>query len=232
MKAPLALSLLFVANLTLLAAPGGSSEPLTQFETQLIAATQPVVAPQFNGPLIVGVRPGTPLVYALAVTGEAPLTYAVRHLPDGLTLDPKTGVISGTLSAAGTYHFEATAKNGHGKASAKITLVAGDTLALTPPLGWNSYDAFGDSVTEAETLANADWFKQHLQPVGWDTVVIDFRWYDPQPTGNDWLLNKTRVGAALAADEYGRLLPAPNRFPSAANGGGFKALADRLHAQG
>ena len=232
MKAPLALSLLLAANLSLLAAPGGSGEPLMPFETQLIAAAQPAVAPQFNGPFIVGVRPGTPLVYALAVTGEAPLNYSVRRLPAGLTLEPKTGVISGALSAAGTYQFEATAKNTHGKASAKITLVVGDTLALTPPLGWNSYDAFGDSVTEAETLANADWFKQHLQPAGWDTIVIDFRWYDPQPTGNDWLLNKTRVGAALAADEYGRLLPAPNRFPSAAKGGGFKALADRLHAQG
>ena len=232
MKTPLALSLLLVANLALRAAPDVTAVRLTPFETQLIAAAQPSAAPHFNAPFIVGVRPGTPLVYALAVTGEAPLTFSAHHLPAGLTLDPQTGVMAGTLSPAGTYHFEATAKNVHGKAAAKITLVAGDNLALTPPMGWNSYDAFGDSVTEAETLANADWLKQHLQPVGWDTVVIDFRWYDPQPTGNDSLLNKTRVGAALAADEYGRLLPAPNRFPSAANGGGFKALADRLHAQG
>jgi hypothetical protein len=103
---------------------------------------------------------------------------------------------------------------------------------LTPPLGWNSYDTFGDSVVESEVLSNATWFKEHLEPRGWDTIVIDFRWYDPEPTGDDRLLNKTRVGAALAADEYGRLLPAPNRFPSATNGAGFKPLASQLHAMG
>jgi hypothetical protein len=62
--------------------------------------------------------------------------------------------------------------------------------------------------------------------------VVDFRWYDPQPTGRDSLLNRTRTGAALAADANGRLLPAPNRFPSAADGKGFKALADKIHALG
>ncbi|MDR3459727.1 MAG: glycoside hydrolase family 27 protein [Verrucomicrobiae bacterium] len=105
-------------------------------------------------------------------------------------------------------------------------------LAQTPPMGWNSYDTFGDSVTEDETLANAEWMRANLLPVGWDTVVVDFRWYDPMPTGDDRLLNKTRVGAALAADDVSRLLPAPNRFPSAAKGSGFKALADKLHAMG
>ena len=105
-------------------------------------------------------------------------------------------------------------------------------LAQTPPMGWNSYDAFGDSVTEDETLANAAWMKEHLFAVGWDTVVVDFRWYDPQPTGDDRLLNKTRVGAALTADEFSRLLPALNRFPSATNGPGFKPFADKLHAMG
>ena len=105
-------------------------------------------------------------------------------------------------------------------------------LAQTPPMGWNSYDAFGDSVTEDETLANASWMKEHLLALGWDTVVVDFRWYDPQPTGDDRLLNKTRVGAALAADEFSRLLPATNRFPSAMNANGFKPLADKLHALG
>jgi hypothetical protein len=118
------------------------------------------------------------------------------------------------------------------KLPAPFTISHGGQTAQTPPMGWNSYDAYGDSVTEAETLANAAWMQAHLLPVGWDTIVVDFRWYDPQPTGDDRLLNKIRVGAALAADEYGRLLPAPNRFPSATNGTGFKPLADRLHAMG
>lgn len=105
-------------------------------------------------------------------------------------------------------------------------------VAQTPPMGWNSYDTFGDSVTEEEVLANATWMKDHLLPFGWDTIVVDFRWYDPQPTGDDRLLNKTRTGAALAADKFGRLQPAPNRFPSSVGGQGFKPLADRLHGMG
>lgn len=105
-------------------------------------------------------------------------------------------------------------------------------LAATPPMGWNSYDTYGDSVMEAETLANASWMQAHLLSVGWDTIVVDFRWYDPQPTGDDRLLNPTRTGAVLTADEYSRLLPALDRFPSATNGAGFKPLADQLHSMG
>ena len=100
-------------------------------------------------------------------------------------------------------------------------------VSRTPPLGWNSYDAFGDSVTEDEIMANANYLKEHLLPHGWNYVVVDFRWYDPQADSGD---RKNRRGAALTADEFGRLLPSPNRFPSAAGGQGFKPLADRLHA--
>jgi alpha-galactosidase len=118
------------------------------------------------------------------------------------------------------------------KSNAPFKIVHAAGLAQTPPMGWNSYDSFGDSVTEEETLANTEWMQAHLLSFGWDTIVIDFRWYDPQPTGDDRLLNSTRTGAALTADEFGRLLPAPNRFPSATNGLGFKALADKLHSMG
>jgi alpha-galactosidase len=104
--------------------------------------------------------------------------------------------------------------------------------AATPPMGWNSYDTFCDSVTEAEVLANAKYMRDHLLSHGWQFIVVDFRWYDPKPTGNDVLLNPTRLNAALTMDEFGRLLPAPNRFPSAADGGGFKGLADQIHAMG
>jgi hypothetical protein len=104
--------------------------------------------------------------------------------------------------------------------------------APTPPMGWNSYDAWGDSVTEDQVLANAQYLQQHLLAHGWKYLVIDFRWYDPNPTGNDRLLNRTRTGAKLAADAFGRLLPAPDRFPSAATGNGFKPLADEIHGMG
>lgn len=99
-------------------------------------------------------------------------------------------------------------------------------------MGWNSYDTFGDSVTESEVLANAHYINQHLRKHGWQYIVIDFRWYDPHPTGDDRLLNPTRTGAKLAADDFGRLLPAPNRFPSALDGNGFRNLADQIHRLG
>lgn len=101
-------------------------------------------------------------------------------------------------------------------------------LAPTPPMGWNSYDAFGSSVTEDEFLANAAYVKAKLLPCGYDTVVVDFRWSDATAANYD----PNGIGGPLVADAFGRLLPAPNRFPSAADGKGFKPLADRIHAMG
>jgi hypothetical protein len=102
-------------------------------------------------------------------------------------------------------------------------------FALTPPMGWNSYDAFGDSVTEAEFLANVTYMHDHLLSHGWQYAVVDYRWYDPGAHDNN---PNGRKGAVLTMDEFGRLLPSPNRFPSAADGKGFKPLADQVHAMG
>jgi len=79
-------------------------------------------------------------------------------------------------------------------------------LAPAPPMGWNSYDAFGDGVTEREALANAQYAHDHLQSHGWQYIVIDFRWYDPHPTGNDARLYKDRLNATLTVEAFGRLL--------------------------
>ncbi|HEV2436950.1 MAG TPA: putative Ig domain-containing protein [Verrucomicrobiae bacterium] len=200
---------------------------LTARQEQIIAAAKPAAIPQFNGARIVGVRSDTPLILLLAVSGERPLEFSAKHLPSGLVLDAKTGVITGLLKRAGEYAFEAAVKNPAGKTSERIKIVCGDTLALTPPMGWNSYDAYGDSVRESEVLTNAEWMKQHLQPFGWDTVVVDFRWYDRLAHGQP---GQSPQGVMI--DPYGRCIPAPNRFPSATKGAGFKALAARIHAMG
>ena len=100
-------------------------------------------------------------------------------------------------------------------------------LALTPPMGWNSWDCFGPSVREDEVKANADYMAQHLLKFGWDTIVVDIQWYEPAARSHGY-----RPNAELVMDEYGRLLPALNRFPSAANGAGFKPLADYVHSKG
>jgi len=100
-------------------------------------------------------------------------------------------------------------------------------LALTPPMGWNSWDSFGTSVTEAEVKANADYMAKNLAKYGWQYVVVDIQWSEPNPQTHGY-----RPNTELVMDAYGRLIPAPNRFPSAANGKGFKPLADYVHSKG
>ena len=100
--------------------------------------------------------------------------------------------------------------------------------AATPPLGWNSWDCYGPTVTEAETKANADYMAKYLKPFGWEYVVVDIRWY----VGNDTAHGYNEKNPDWNLDEYGRFVPAPNRFPSAAGGQGFKPLADYLHSKG
>lgn len=99
--------------------------------------------------------------------------------------------------------------------------------APTPPMGWNSWDSFATTITEDEAKAETDYMAAHLASHGWQYMVVDIQWYEPNATGFNY-----RKGAKLTMDEYGRLLPAPNRFPSAAGGAGFKALADYVHAKG
>jgi hypothetical protein len=228
MRIPFALSLILGATVS---APGAIVSPntnLTTREEQIVAAAKNTeAAPQFHGAYVVGVRPNTPLIHSLSVTGKRPLSFAVRRMPKGLALDPETGIITGSLAAPGEYKFTATARNSAGRTSAEIKIICGDTLALTPPMGWNSYDAFGDSVRESEVLANATWLKEHLQPIGWDTVVVDFRWYDSKADGV-----RAQNPEGVTLDEFGRCIPPTNRFPSAANGAGFKPLADKIHALG
>ena len=104
--------------------------------------------------------------------------------------------------------------------------------APTPPMGWNSYDAYGTSINEEDYLKNADFMREKLLPHGWKYAVIDARWYDATSPDDDRDFNKKSVGAQLFSDKYGRLLPATNRFPSAGEGAGFKPLADKVHAMG
>jgi hypothetical protein len=222
-------SLLFLTANLASAQTVSSDSQLTEREQQIVAVSKAGAAPQFNGAHIVGIHPNTPLIYSLAVSGTRPLEFSAKQLPAGLTLDSKTGIINGTLVKSGEFTFTASAKNSAGKASAKIEIVCGDALALTPPMGWNSYDAFGDNVVESEVLANARYLAEKMQPVGWDTVVVDYCWSDPGAHDNN---RNARANAPLAMDKFGRLLPAPNRFPSAVDDAGFKSLADAVHAMG
>ncbi len=104
--------------------------------------------------------------------------------------------------------------------------------APKPPLGWNSFICYGSSVTEDQFKANVDAFAEKLAPSGWEYCVLDFCWShpDPGPVANP--NQESGFRPRLACDQWGRLLPAPERFPSSADGAGLKPLADYVHARG
>lgn len=104
---------------------------------------------------------------------------------------------------------------------------AAESVAATPPMGWNSWDCYGTAVTEAEVKANADYMAKHLKAHGWHYVVVDIQWSEPNAQAHGY-----RPNAELAMDQFGRLIPAVNRFPSAADGRGFRPLADYVHGLG
>ncbi|GEM_PF-45462 len=197
-------------------AVAASATPAWAQQTEItISMAPPPAEPRINGPRIFGRRPGTPLLYTVPATGDPPLTFAAT-LPSGLSIDPGSGTISGTTPAAGSHAIEVTVTNGSGSATATLTLIAGETLALTPPMGWNSYDSYYGDVTETQVREAADALRSILQPFGWNTVVIDYLWYHDDNT----------------IDEYGRLLPDDEKFPNANGANGFTPLADYVHDLG
>lgn len=100
-------------------------------------------------------------------------------------------------------------------------------FAKKPPMGWNSWDCYGAAVNEEQLLGNAEYMAKNLKQYGWQYVVCDIQWYEPKAKDNDYN-NFTE----LCMDEYSRLVPAENRFPSSKNGAGFKIIADKIHEMG
>ncbi|QDV73878.1 glycoside hydrolase family 27 protein [Botrimarina mediterranea] len=100
--------------------------------------------------------------------------------------------------------------------------------APTPPRGWNSWDCYGDSVTEEEVLSNAEFMAERLAEFGWEYVVVDIRWTVQNPGTRPY----NQTDPVFTVDGHGRFMPAPNRFPSAAGGRGFKPLADKVQDLG
>ncbi|TCS03492.1 glycoside hydrolase family 27 protein [Caulobacter sp. BK020] len=100
-------------------------------------------------------------------------------------------------------------------------------LAPTPPMGWNSWNSFATTINEAQTLEQAAIMTRELRPAGYDILTVDIQWYEPGASSYTYAAKPVPT-----LDDHGRLLPAPNRFPSSAGGKGFKPLADRIHALG
>ena len=187
--------------------------------------------PRINGADIWGVRPGHPVIFRVATTGERPLVFSAKGLPDGVTLDGK-GVLRGVAPATpGNYDIEVTAANAKGKATRTIRLAVGDTIALTPPMGWNSWNTLCYRLTADKVKAAAKAMDDSgLADHGWAYINLD-DWWEMNNSGcprvemrkNDFGGREDVVGPAR--DAAGKIIP--NRsFPD------MKGLTDYIHSLG
>ncbi len=175
--------------------------------------------PAIHGPNVYGCRPGHPFLYQIPATGTRPMTFSARGLPKGLNVDSETGVMTGEVPKRGEYVVTLRAKNSVGAAQKKFKIVCGDTIALTPPLGWNSWNCFAWSVTEEKIKAAANaMVSSGLINHGWSYINIDDFWEVNRDTKDP-----TLQGPQRSAD--GRILPNP-RFPD------MKGLTDFVHGKG
>jgi alpha-galactosidase len=165
--------------------------------------------PEVHGPRIFGVRPGSPFLYTIPATGDRPMTFSADNLPQGLNLDASSGQITGNLATTGTFPVTLHAKNSLGEASRDFKIVVGDEIALTPPIGWNSWNCWGTGVTQEKVLRSARaLLKAGLDQHGWSYINIDDAWQG------------TRGG------DFNAIQPDPKTFPD------FKSMADEIHGMG
>lgn len=168
----------------------------------------PPAAPRINGPSLFGVRPGSPCLYLIPATGERPMTFSVEGLPEGLNLEPARGRITGRLEKAGKYQVVLIARNAKGEVRRPFQIIAGDSICLTPPMGWNSWNCWAAAVDQEKVLRAAKALvATGLDQHGWSFINIDDAWQGK------------RGGKHNAIQ--------PNaKFPD------IKALADEIHGLG
>ena len=164
--------------------------------------------PRFNGAPVWGVRPGSPVIYRFPVSGEKPMKFTCSNLPAGLQLT-ESGVLSGKIDRAGNLTFTVVAENAKGKAQQDFTLKVGaDMIGQTPPMGWNSWNCWGLTVTQEKVISSAQaLIDKGLADYGYSYINIDDGWEAPERNAD----------GTLDANE---------KFPS------MKGLVDWLHERG
>ena len=135
--------------------------------------------PQINSPKIFGVRPNHPFLYTVAASGVKPMTFSAKNLPEGLKINYRTGIISGKISDTSTENYNVTiiAKNNYGVARENLKIKVGEAICLTPPMGWNSWYCWSESVSQDKIIETAKAFvKTGLKDYGWTYINIDDCW--------------------------------------------------------
>ena len=133
--------------------------------------------PKINGAKVYGQRPGKPFLYSIAATGERPMVFNALDLPKELKIEQKTGIISGKVNEPGDYKVTLIARNLIGEAKSILKISIGDRISLTPPMGWNSWNAWGLAVDQKKVIASAKVYKEKgLMNHGWTYINIDDGW--------------------------------------------------------
>jgi len=180
----------------------------TQYIPKYILTPAAPAEPRFNTTPLYGVRPGSPIHFRFGVSGEKPMKFSSDDLPKGLALNPDNGALSGSLPRPGSYTFTVKAKNAKGEQTQKFTIRCGSTIALTPPMGWNSWNCWGLSVTQDKVVSSAKaLIEKGLADYGYCYMNIDDGWEAP----------KRNADGTIAVNE---------KFPS------MKELGDWLHSEG
>lgn len=164
--------------------------------------------PRINGPKIYGARPKADFLFRIPATGVRPMRFEAKGLPRGLKLDPDTGIISGRARKKGTYNVTLRATNSLGSYEREFRIVIGDKIALTPPMGWNSWNCWGNSVSQEKVMSSARaMLDKGLADYGWSYINIDDGWQ------------------GVRGGKYNAIQP-NKKFPD------MKGLADWLHSKG
>ncbi|MGZ0654107.1 glycoside hydrolase family 27 protein [Coraliomargarita sp. W4R72] len=173
-----------------------------------VLTPEPLPEPVYNGATLLAVRPLAPILFRLPVSGIRPLQFSVDNLPDGVILDPSTGILTGELALLGSYPLVFHAENQAGRTTFNLELIVGEDIALTPPMGWNSWNAWGEHINEGRVRAAANAFVElGLADFGWSYINIDDGWQGER-------------------DEDGALQPDAIKFPD------MQTLCDDVHGLG
>ncbi|MBP3712439.1 MAG: putative Ig domain-containing protein [Bacteroidaceae bacterium] len=180
----------------------------TQYIPKYILTPAAPAEPRFNTAPIYGVRPGSPVHFRFGVSGEKPMKFSAADLPAGLTLNPDNGALSGSIEKAGSYTFTVKARNAKGEQSQRFTIRCSSKIALTPPMGWNSWNCWGLSVTQDKVISSAKaLIDKGLADYGYCYMNID----------DGWEAKERNADGTIAVNE---------KFPS------MKDLGDWLHSEG
>ncbi len=182
--------------------------PVPNTDEKYILTPLPSKEPRINSAKIFGATPENPFLYTIAASGQEPINFSAENLPAGLSLDSKTGIISGKMTKRGTWQVRIKAKNEFGEASNSLKIVIGDTIALTPPIGWNGWNSWARNIDREKVMSSARaMVSKGLSRHGWTYINIDDAWQGQR------------------GGKYKAILP-NEKFPD------FKEMIDSIHALG